>query len=666
MGRMLEKIRNKILAVFLLFSLISMIIIFLGYNYIRQRDKLHNIIHEVNKVHADILQDMNIINNFFTYDTKNPDFFITKNSFYLKLHNGLFTELKKDLQHLIQDNITGQLLIRDELKSIQSKLTDHENKYKRMIDLLLERGYKDWGTIGKMRDYIHRIEDMDEINIGDVLMLRRHEKDYIIRNELQYLEKHKSLSTSLRKKIIHNPAINKTTKDTALNYMNKYLMYFQQMVDLDKKIGIKDNSALKQDMNHLNLTLMEELNLLKNKTLVQAAIILEKLKSYFIIYLIIIAVTGILISLFFSKTITLDLSALTDDISKFVKSNFKDQTSGNLKTTTSNDEVNQLISNYIIMKKEIISLINNFNEKVEEKSHEVIIQKNQIEQQKKEISTKHDQLLKQKQLIEKQKSDVEHNNNELISSFNYAKIIQEALLPQREIFENLFSDHFILYKPKEIISGDFYWAKRCNTNGDDIAFVAIADCTGHGVPGALMSMLGVASLNEIVLRKKSQDTSEILNQLRTNIMDCLQQNQYGSKSNDGMDIAFMSYNFKTKTLQFSGANRHLYLLRKGHLSIIKGDKMPIGKYALDEHPFKHKVIKIKKGDRIYLFTDGYADQFGGTYSKKFKQTKLNNLIKTHYDKPMHVQKDILEKASKDWQGHNEQIDDILVCGIALM
>jgi len=666
MGRMLEKIRNKILAVFLLFSLISMIIIFLGYNYIRQRDKLHNIIHEVNKVHADILQDMNIINNFFTYDTKNPDFFITKNSFYLKLHNGLFTELKKDLQYLIQDNITGQLLIRDELKSIQSKLTDHENKYKRMIDLLLERGYKDWGTIGKMRDYIHRIEDMDEINIGDVLMLRRHEKDYIIRNELQYLEKHKSLSTSLRKKIIHNPAINKTTKDTALNYMNKYLMYFQQMVDLDKKIGIKDNSALKQDMNHLNLTLMEELNLLKNKTLVQAAIILEKLKSYFIIYLIIIAVTGILISLFFSKTITLDLSALTDDISKFVKSNFKDQTSGNLKTTTSNDEVNQLISNYIIMKKEIISLINNFNEKVEEKSHEVIIQKNQIEQQKKEISTKHDQLLKQKQLIEKQKSDVEHNNNELISSFNYAKIIQEALLPQREIFENLFSDHFILYKPKEIISGDFYWAKRCNTNGDDIAFVAIADCTGHGVPGALMSMLGVASLNEIVLRKKSQNTSEILNQLRTNIMDCLQQKQYGSKSNDGMDIAFMSYNFKTKTLQFSGANRHLYLLRKGHLSIIKGDKMPIGKYALDEHPFKHKVIKIKKGDRIYLFTDGYADQFGGTYSKKFKQTKLNNLIKTHYDKPMHVQKDILEKASKDWQGHNEQIDDILVCGIALM
>ncbi len=663
MGGILNKIRNKILAVFLLFTLISMIILYMGYNYIRKRDKLHYIIYEVNKIHINILQDMNIINKFFTYDTKNPDFFKTKNSFYLKLHNGLFEELENNMHKLILDKTTKKLLIRDELESIQSNLIKHEEKYKRMLELLLKKGYKDWGTIGEMRDYIHRLENMDEINIKDVLMLRRHEKDYIIRNELQYIEKHKALGASLTKKIINDPTINKAAKDSAINYLNNYLNYFQQMVDLTEQMGIKDNSALKKDMNHLSLALMEELNLLKNKTHIQATTELSKLKSYFVIYLIIISLTGILISLFFSKALTLDLSVLTDDISKFVKSNFKNNMSDNLKTTSSNDEINQLINNYIIMKKEIISLINDFNEKVEEKSHKVIIQKDQIEQQKKEISNKHDQLLKHKQLIEKQKSDVENKNKEMISSFNYAKIIQEALLPQREIFEKLFSDHFILYKPKEIISGDFYWVKKCNNNGDDMAFIAVADCTGHGVPGALMSMLGVASLYEIVLRKKSQDTSEILNQLRYNVMDCLQQTRDECLSSDGMDIAFFSYNYKNKILQYSGANRQLYLVRKGQLHIIKGDKMPIGRYAMNERAFKHKEVKIKKGDKVYLFTDGYVDQFGGREGKKFKQNKLKDLIKKIDDKPMHVQKEIMEKTIDDWKGNQEQIDDILVMGI---
>jgi serine phosphatase RsbU (regulator of sigma subunit) len=262
--------------------------------------------------------------------------------------------------------------------------------------------------------------------------------------------------------------------------------------------------------------------------------------------------------------------------------------------------------------------------------------------------------------LKKAYSEIEEKNKSILDSIHYAKRIQGALLASDELLNKSIPDHFILYKPKDIVSGDFYWAYK----GKDLFFLAVCDCTGHGVPGAFMSLLNSTYLNEAVIEKELTDPAEILNEVRKQLIAAL--NPEGSKeeTRDGMDATLIAFNEKTKTLSFASANNPFVLIHKGELRSFSPDKFPVGIYpGYEKKPFTTHALNMQQGDCIYLLTDGYGDQFGGPAGKKFKLRKLKEYLQEIHHLPMNQQHKKLETQHEAWKGQLEQVDDILVAGI---
>ena len=274
----------------------------------------------------------------------------------------------------------------------------------------------------------------------------------------------------------------------------------------------------------------------------------------------------------------------------------------------------------------------------------------------KELSLERDLIAK----ISEQKDKIELQQKALEESLEYASSIQSALLPDLRYLYKLFPQSFVLFKPRDIVSGDFFWYAR---KGSRVAVTA-ADCTGHGVPGAFMSMLGISFLNEIV-SKSIPRANTILNRLRENVMKALHQTGELSENKDGMDISLCVIDLNEMELDFSGAFNPLYLIRNGVLIETRGDKMPIGINAVVEKSFSNHTIKLEEGDLIYLFSDGYPDQFGGPHDKKFKYSSLKDLLVRIHRKPMETQKKELERSFIRWKADSEQVDDVLLIGIKI-
>jgi ligand-binding sensor domain-containing protein/serine phosphatase RsbU (regulator of sigma subunit) len=280
------------------------------------------------------------------------------------------------------------------------------------------------------------------------------------------------------------------------------------------------------------------------------------------------------------------------------------------------------------------------------------------------------EVVMQKNEIEKQRDVVIWQKQEITDSINYARKIQSAVLPDREIIKDFFKDYFIIFKPKAIVSGDFYWINKKN---DRLIFIA-SDCTGHGVPGAFMSMLGVSFLNEIVNQAGILEPDIILNRLRTNILSAFRQHKVSEQeTKDGMDISVCSYDIKNNKLYFSGANNPLYLIRKvdgqSQLFETPGDKMPVAYYSNMEDFTKHE-IDILAGDTVYIFSDGFRDQFGGPHGKKFMKKNFQAMFVENQGLSMSEQQSLFEKTLIDWMNFSPskddqigQVDDILVMGI---
>ena len=278
-----------------------------------------------------------------------------------------------------------------------------------------------------------------------------------------------------------------------------------------------------------------------------------------------------------------------------------------------------------------------------------------INQQKIEVEIKNKEVTLQKSLVEEKQK-------EIIDSINYAKRIQQAVLTGPEIWDKISEEHFILFKPKDIVSGDFYWAYN---TPDGLSVFALADCTGHGVPGGFMSMLGNSFLNEIIVENKNVKTNEILNMLRAKIIAALEQKGDVQQQQDGMDISLCVWNKQNNMLEFSGANNPLWLLRENKIAEYKADKMPIGTFLEDEKPFSSTSIQLYKNDIIYLSTDGYADQFGGFNGKKLKYKAFLQLLAVNGNAEMSYQKTALDDAFESWKNNFMQVDDVTVIGIRI-
>ncbi|GEM_PF-683016 len=250
----------------------------------------------------------------------------------------------------------------------------------------------------------------------------------------------------------------------------------------------------------------------------------------------------------------------------------------------------------------------------------------------------------------------------LQDSIKYAQRIQDAIFTPKEFIKYLFPEHFILYKPKNVVGGDFYWA----TQRKDKIFFAAADCTGHGVPGGFMTMLGITLLNEIVLYNENDSAASILKKLSEAVIKSLRQTGKIGEAKDGMDISFCILDTKSHKLSFAGAHNSLYVFRNQQLTILKADKIPIGYYRIIDAEFTNHTIFLENNDVLYLFSDGYADQFGGLENRKFLTTRFQELLREIHLLPFEEQEKILLNHFLQWKRNYEQLDDILVWGIKIL
>jgi serine phosphatase RsbU (regulator of sigma subunit) len=277
------------------------------------------------------------------------------------------------------------------------------------------------------------------------------------------------------------------------------------------------------------------------------------------------------------------------------------------------------------------------------------------------VNKRTDQISIQNKFLRTQNKQIETQYKEIRQSITYAKRLQNAILPNKYRFSSIFKEHLIFYKPKDIVSGDFYWITEKNKK----TYVVTADCTGHGVPGGFLSMLGISFLNQIVTKNAEIHPHEILNKLAILFSETIN-NHEDTGSRDSMDISICLINHSTNEIEYSGAYTPIYVIRNQALHELHVDKISLQKdFHTENTSFTNRTFQLQENDRIFMFSDGYYDQFGGEKHKRFSKRNFKTLLTSSSNKTMAEQKIIFDETFELWRGENEQIDDILILGIEI-
>lgn len=366
----------------------------------------------------------------------------------------------------------------------------------------------------------------------------------------------------------------------------------------------------------------------------------------FLVFLLIISV------LIYRKTrvITSPIKKLVENVDRITNGNLRERAE-----VTGNNEITRLSEKFNMMIAQLESYYYELEEKVKERTLK-------IEKQKEEIGSQRDTLALKNVQLNEAYTEIEEQKKHIMDSIYYARRIQTAILPSFSHMDNTLKNYFIFYLPKDIVSGDFYWMQQAG----NLVMIAAVDCTGHGVPGAFMSIVGFNQLNYAVNVQKAKKASDILNELNRGVIQTLNENTSESSIKDGMDMSLCVFDFKNSRMDFAGANNPVILIRNNNQIKYKGDRFPIGAFV-DNQPqqFTNKEIKLIEGDMIYMFSDGYADQFGGPENKKFFTKRFEQLLLDIHSKSMEEQKEMLKTTLYEWMGSNSQVDDILVIGIRI-
>ena len=356
------------------------------------------------------------------------------------------------------------------------------------------------------------------------------------------------------------------------------------------------------------------------------------LRNEIIKFLLVFIVTLIALTILIyrrARVITQPIKNLVENVDRITDGNLRERAE-----VVGNNEITRLTKKFNMMIAQLESYTYELEEKVKERTIKIEKQKEEIEEQKKHIT----------------------------DSIYYARRIQNAILPTFKAISMHLNNFFIYYLPKDIVSGDFYWVHEV----DGLFMIAAIDCTGHGVPGAFMSIVGFNQLNHVVTVKKARSASKVLDELNKGVIKTLNENTGEDSIKDGMDMALCVFNLNDMKVEFAGANNPLVLIRNNEVTRYKGDRFPIGAYeGTDNKNFVNNVIDLKSGDCLYLFSDGYPDQFGGLEGKKFMYKRFEKLLLEIHTLPMKEQKKILDKKLLKWKGSIDQVDDILVIGVKI-
>ncbi len=697
---MLKRVKYKLFLCFLLFSSISLLAVISSVWFYKKKENVSNIVKTLDDIYILSLKDFKLQQDFLNRETINPDFFKTNHSSISDKQKMISEEIAAGFRLLSEQNNIESVNTPESIDSVQMELKRCSEIFEEVKSQLIIRGFQDFGIEGEMRNYAHDLMNLgNEIQQVKILMLRRHEKDFIIRKEETYVSKFNALIEEVKKDIEYNSSIPFARKKEIIAIVGNYHLFFNKLVAVEKSLGIKGQSGLMLQLSKNIDRIQNHFEAQKKFAKQSEKAIYNELYIIAIITAVLIILLAVFLSYFVSSALTKPLISLTNSIKGYVNSDFEHFPSESLES--SSYEIETLKINFVKMSEEITSHINYFKEKVEERTKEIQFQKDEILHQKGEIIEQRDQLKIQKEILEIQKKGLVEKNKSMEDSIRYAKRIQKAILPPMNTIKNILPDSFVYYKPKDIVSGDFYWVDQMhssssvlegigvehemhfsngikrtgeyvlgsgiqNSESSSKVFFAAVDCTGHGVPGAFMSIVGYNSLNKIVQEYKLTDPAAILNQLNQEVRQTLRQENEITEVKDGMDIALCSLDRSTNILEFAGANNPLYLIRNKELQVIKGDKFPIGLFSEGKTPqFNNHKITVQKGDTIYLFSDGYIDQFGGPKGKKFKQKQFNEVLLSIQDLNMDEQKSVIKNTIEQWQGQSFQVDDMLVIGVKI-
>lgn len=570
-------------------------------------------LHILTKLEKDFLSD----------ETINVDFYRTGYSDYLHQRTKVINTINIKLANLRSFSEIESFGVANEIDSIKKELTIYIQTFDKLYSLIRLRGFKDYGLEGQMRESVHEIEEAPyPYNIALLLTVRRHEKDFILRKDEEYIGKNMRAIKDLEKDINAKIKDIKAQKEM-LQLIKNYQENFLKLANVEKEIGFDNQSGIKRQLKNVSDRLFVQVNLLNQLVFQKTSDVYASINYSLISTIGMYVVVFVILTLFITRSLSLPISRLSYSINEVIDSNFdRDR---KVIDISSQDEIGGLAEDFQYMLSKV---------------HESID----------EITAKSEKIAEKQHL--------------LLKSLEYAKQIQSAILPDEEDLNNSFAEYFTFYLPKDVVSGDFYWIHRRN----DKLFVAMVDCTGHGVPGAFMSMIGHTLLNKIVTQNKIYEPAAILEVLHLEVKDALRQEN--RKNDDGMDVALClieseKANPKHCRLTFAGAKGKMFYTEKGELKELKGSKRSIGGGRKSElKSFENQSIVLKNSEIIYLFTDGITDQ-QNKFDQKYGKEKFKEFMETIIHLPLQEQYGQILVEMNSFMHDQVQRDDMTLIGFRI-
>jgi phosphoserine phosphatase RsbU/P len=562
-----------------------------------------------------LVQDLNAHSNRINFWVTNPNSWdylannksstiIQLKTFWKKHAHKASVTLKNDIvkNGLMNNQIDEQYL---------GNLSDLSRVEIQLIKSLAAAGFKDNGAIGSMRQIAHKLEKNQRVNNEKILSIRRDEKDFLLRKDLVYDFK------------IHKAISEWRSQTSYPQEMDEYEFYFSRYSNSLQKIFTGDSSLFYvwkiENKKKLNILHQTRINLL-NYNLVHS----RNIQKFNVLIYISIICAAIILSVYFSKKLSQSIIIFQKTIEKYIKSNYANVEI--LKLNIPRNEFGKLMLHFL----QLSNKINNDFRFLEDR----------VERRTKTLKEKNDELLLKQ--------------DEIYQGMRYAKDIQQSLMSNSKELSAFFGKFRLFFQSKDLVGGDFYWSKSISSEEVDLRFFALADCTGHGVSGAMLSIFGMQSLDEII-GKGVFDSGEILNQLRWNVSHRLNRNN--DRRYDGMDIALFSIDYRNKIMNFSGANLSVWIIDSSEIVELKGQRMPIGWTDTHHDSFKSFSIELFQTDRILVFSDGISDQFGGEKDKKWGRKEIKSIVNSNLEKGIDFLFDKIMFEFENWKAENEQTDD---------
>ena len=629
-----QRIRTRLLVHFLAFSFLCLgSIVTLSWNTHHAKNRATQLSNELKSLQQLCYDNALLSKSFLLHDAQNIQYHRTGQSEYL--------DKKKVSDVAIERCIASIQLDHPEIPTTDSSalaliLVQHKAgtvNLKVIVERIRQRGMEDHGMEGAMRESVHALETSGVIPLHDLLSLRRTEKDYIIRQQEKYVirlhEQISALLTNLRAQ----PDRQRMRRATDL--LHSYQTSFDRIVELDGQIGVRNHTGLFARLCDSENVVGETLRTLMLSNQEQYQRTEHELVLAYLVSVAGFLLLSIIFAFLVSDRIAGPIKALAASVQEYVGSDLR-QAQPALKRRSRDREVINLAHHFDMLQKEIHGHLAQLNEKVAQRTSE----------------------------LNKEKEHIRERNAELMASLQYARGIQESMLNSSKNIAELLPESFVLNLPRDIVGGDFMWTHTRPQDGDHRIYFALADCTGHGVPASLLSVICHNALNDAMADLREPAPSAILERVNERFSHFFGTG-YGQGLSDGMSISLCAYDPHDLTLTFAGSFQSIYVVDNGEVVRLKGDRIPIGGGLplSDQGRFVDHEHRLADGSMIYLFSDGYIDQFGGPDGRKLNSKLFRALLGQLSRVPIGHQHRQILNAFNSWKGPLEQVDDVMVLGI---